>query len=438
MKLEQLTILLPCHSLEDFTLSRSADEAEQVLCCWSTLWHPALIDEAQAVPSWRSAEDPPQETDGYLFTIPDCSGDLVPVDWVEKAKASGAAVLHPMQNRRAMVDAALQHLDTNERTVDPELVADFHALGYGHLVVELLTRQLRYMSNLDEESFKSAVLLAAKEAVNGDVEAAKTQLQSAFDLLHESREYFYPVEAHLLDLTLVAPTTLGDSIRSELASQFPTNLLVTAEVIQRMAREEPASLQALTEALAGNRAALVGGEFAERELPLLSPEAIFHDLSRGIETYEKLLQARPMVFGRRKFGLTPLLPGILKKLGFSGALHCTLDDGRFPTGNQSRIQWEGIDGAVLETVGRVPLDVSRADAFLRLSERLGDAMDLDHVATIVLAHWPGQSSPWYEDLRRIANYSTVLGTFSTIDDYFEETGLAGQRTSYSADQYRSP
>ncbi|HYW77943.1 MAG TPA: hypothetical protein VE890_00130, partial [Thermoguttaceae bacterium] len=413
MKLDQLTVLLPCHSLEDFTLSRSADEAEQLLGCWSALWHPTLLDEAQAVPTWESAENPPQATEKCLFTIPDCSGELLPVDWVDNAKTLGAAVLPPIQDRRAMVDAALKTTDAGQHNVDPDLVADFHALGYGYLVVELLTRQLRYMSNLDEASFKSSVLLAAKEAVTGDIEAAKTQLQSAFDLLHESREYFYPVEAHLLDLTLVAPTTLGGSVRSELAGQFPSNLLVTAEVIQRMAQEEPSSLEALAEALANKRAALVGGALTERELPLLTPEAILHDLSRGIETYEKLLQARPTVFGRRRFGLTPLLPGILKKLGFKGVLHCTLDDGRFPTGNQSRIQWEGIDATVLETVGRVPIDVSRADAFLRLSERLGDAMDLDHVATIVLAHWPGQSSPWYEDLRRIAKYSTVLGTFST-------------------------
>ena len=36
-----------------------------------------------------------------------------------------------------------------------------------------------------------------------------SSLQSAFDLLHQAREYFYPVQTHLLDLTLVAPSTLG-------------------------------------------------------------------------------------------------------------------------------------------------------------------------------------------------------------------------------------
>ena len=46
---------------------------------------------------------------------------------------------------------------------------------------------------------------------------AREHLQSAFDRLHEAREYFYPIEARLLDLTLVAPTTLGTSrLRDEL------------------------------------------------------------------------------------------------------------------------------------------------------------------------------------------------------------------------------
>ena len=31
-----------------------------------------------------------------------------------------------------------------------------------------------------------------------------------------------------------------------------------------------------------------------------------------------------------------------RSLGFVGLMHYTLDDGRFPTGNQSRIQWEGL------------------------------------------------------------------------------------------------
>jgi alpha-mannosidase len=132
------------------------------------------------------------------------------------------------------------------------------------------------------------------------------------------------------------------------------------------------------------------------------------------------------------------LPQIVKMLGFSAAVHCTFDGGRFPTDSQGRIRWQGLDGTSLDALARVPTDVAKSDAFLRLPEVLGNAMDLSHAATMMLTHWPGRTSPWYEDVRRIAGYSPVLGKFVTLADYFEQTGLAGLPTEYQADQYRTP
>ena len=256
--------------------------------------------------------------------------------------------------------------------------------------------------------------------------------------MHEAREYFYPVEARLVDLTLVAESTLGDLFQVELDDTLPRNLLISANVVEVMAEREPATLDALKRALADNRAALIGGERVELPLPLLGPEAVEHHLRRGLAAYEEYLGRRPNIFGRRRFGLTPVLPQILDRLGFTGVLHCTLDDGRFPTGNQSRIQWEGIDGTTIEAVGCLPVDAGRAESFLRLAEDVGNAMNLDHASTVIFAHWPGRACPWYDDLRRIAAYGSVFGTFVTMTDYFEQTALAGQRNLYKPDQYRSP
>ncbi len=443
MKFDQLTVLLPCLSLEDFALSRSSEESEQLLSGWSALWHPALIHATGTVPSWAPAESPPAEPSGHLVIVPDCSGELLPDDWLAQAEEANACVLRGLKTRPEMIAAILERLHGDPDPVEPvrinpEIVADFLALGYCHLMVELLTRQLRYMSNLDEESFKSAVLLAVEQAVADDLDETKTHLQSAFDLLHEAREYFYPVEAHLLDLTLIAETTLGQSLRDEMARPLPTNLLISGEHVREMARREPETLEALLGALERSEVDLLGGDYDERPLPLLPPEAMWHHFHRGANAYQEHLGRRPTVFGRRRFGLTPILPGLLRRLGFTGAMHSTLDDGKFPTGNQSQIQWEGVDATLIETLGRVPSDVGRPETFLTLPERLGDSMDLDHVATIVLAHWPGQSSRWYEDLRRIASFSPVLGTFSTVTNYFEQTGFTGQQTRYKADQYQSP
>jgi alpha-mannosidase len=294
------------------------------------------------------------------------------------------------------------------------------------------------MSNLDEASFEQELVAAAEHACKGENEEARQRLQAAFDLLHTAREYFYPVEAHLLDLTLLAPTTLGPSLRTDLAGRLPVNFLVSGEVIEEMARREPQSLEALRTVLAEDRAAILGGEHRELELPLLSPEAIGHQLKKGLDAYQRHLGVRPTVFGRRRFGLTPVLPQILDKLDFVGAMHSTLDDGRFPASDQSRVRWEGVDGTVIESLARVPSDISRADAFLRLPQQLGNSMDMDHVATVLFAHWPGRSSTWYEDVRRVTRYTRVMGSFATVSDYFQQTGMSGRQAAYKADEYRSP
>ncbi len=300
-----------------------------------------------------------------------------------------------------------------------------------------MTRKLRYMSNLDEHALQTSALAAAREAVAGNTTAAKAHLQSAFDRLHEAREYFYPLDARLLDLTLVAPSTLGQALRDELADGLPRNLLVSGEVIEEIAGREPETLDVLKRALAGGSITLVGGEHSEFPLPLLDPEAIAGHLSRGLAVYQELLQQRPVVFGRRRFGLTPTLPQVLRRLGFSAALHCTLDDGRFPTSDQSLVSWEGLDGTAIPSLGCLPIDASRAESFLSLAKKLADSMSLDHTATVMFAHWPGRACCWYDDLRRIAAYGPVLGGFSTMPGLFGEVA-EGESKNYQPDEYRSP
>ena len=65
-------------------------------------------------------------------------------------------------------------------------------------------------------------------------------------------------------------------------------------------------------------------------------------------------------------------------------------------------------------------------------------MDMDHVATLCLAHWPGQVLPWYEDIRRAARYTSALGKFVTLEQYFRDTDLPGMNERFEGDQYKAP
>ncbi len=438
MRFSDLVILLPCTSLEDLSLDRDPADAEGLLSAYSALWHPALLASAQAIPQAVRAEDPPQEPAHHLVMVPAAAESMLPPEWIDRASSAGACVIHGLRRRADMVAAALEQLDGGDRGVDPDLAADFLALGYGHLLVELLTRQLRYMSNLDEVRLRNEAVAGAEAALAGDAQTARERLRNALDQLSESREYFYPVEAYLLDLILVAPTTLGAALREELAAEGPTNLLLDGSTLERMAAEEPETLAALREALEKDAAGLIGGGLDEAPLPLLPVEALLEHLRRGFSVFDRLLGRRPGVFGRRRFGLTPVLPQLVHDLGMEGVFHCTLDDGRFPSGNQSKVRWEGLDGTEVEALGRVPIDVARPDSFLSLPNKLGDTLDLDHTATAVMARWPGQTSPWLEDLRRMVRHSPVVGKFVTVDHYFEETRLSGQQKRYGPDEYRAP
>ncbi|MGA2798933.1 MAG: hypothetical protein ABSE63_15245, partial [Thermoguttaceae bacterium] len=438
MKIDRLATILPCSNLDDLRLERDPDESEELLSAWSALWHPALIDAAQAMPTWHPADHPPQESAGSLIILPECCETLLPDGWLARAETSGVLLLRKFKHRPEMVQAALERIGCGTTTIDPDLAADFLALGFCRFVVELLTRKYSYMGNIDDTALQTAVLAAAKAAVHGDFVNAKAELQSAFDRLHEAREYFYPVETRLIDFTLAAPTTLGDSLLKELTTGSPRNLLISAETLQDMARREPATLAALKAALANNSVSIVGGEFAEAPLPLLPPNAVEFHLHRGIEVYKHILDRRPVIFARRRFGLTPILPRILAKTSFTAAVHFTLDDGQFPTGNQSCLQWEGLDGTSIDALAKIPLDADRADSFFRLPEKFDSGMEMDHLPTMVFAHWPGRVCNWYGDLARISSYSRVLGAFCTLDDYFQHAALSGQKVKYNADQYRSP
>jgi alpha-mannosidase len=437
MKFQELLILLPCHSLEDFPTHHEGDDAQSLLSSWSALWHPELLAAAGQAPTWRRIEDPPSDLKGKLIVVPSVCVQRLPTGFAQRCKDEGGLLIRKTASRQEILAAALG-ADDGTRSVPATLAADFLALGYAYLQIQLLTRQMRYSSNLDETYFKNTALAAAAAAVEGNVALAKEKLSACFSVLAEERDHYYPVDAFLLDLNLTAATTLGQPLRDELARETPKSVLVSADLLGEMAAKEPTTLAALKEALAAGRLGLVGGEASEERLPLLSHEAILAELRRGLAGYQSLLARRPEVFGRWRYGLSPHLPGILHRLGFRGALHATFEEGKTPDGLQIKVRWEGLDGSAIDAIARTPLDATRPQTFLSLATKMGESMDSDHVATMCLAHWPGQASEWLDDLRRIASYSPALGKFVTIDAYFRDTAQPGQLDRFEADRYRSP
>lgn len=438
MMYQQLIVLLPCQSLEDFPTHLEGGEAAGLLAAWSALWHPALIACAGKIPSWYRADSPPEDVTNKLVVVPGVSKPQVPTGYLQRVESESACLVQNQLDRGEIIELALRGLAAPPDTGVCELASDFLALGYCYLQVELLTRKLRYSSNLDEIHFQNQVVAAAAAAMAGNSEAAHERLAASFDILAAERDHYYPGEAYLLDLTMLVPTTLGDSLRNQLALPGTCNLLLSGELLQQMADSEPRTLEALQTALQAGRAGLIGGEYGERNLTLLSCETLLSQFQQGAAKYQAILGCRPKVYARRRFGVTPFLPQILTKLGFDAALHVSLEDGVVPEGSQVKVRWEGCDGTSITALARLPLDAAKPQTFLNLGVKLGESMDMDHIATVCLAHWPGTPSPWYDDLRRTASYCSALGKFIAMDEYFRTTDYPVHQDRFGYDQYRSP
>ncbi|MFI4874291.1 MAG: hypothetical protein ACIALR_03105, partial [Blastopirellula sp. JB062] len=316
---QEVYILVPCHSFEDFPTHHRGDEAASLLACWSAMWRPELIATTGKMPAWARVDTPPEELQDRLLLIPLVSEQEMQAGFARRARESGAKVVRKIIDRDEAIAAALEGLELPPN-LDQELAADFVALGYCYLQTELLTRQMRYSSNLDEIYFGEKLVAAAQAAVSGESEASRILLQTCFDVLAEERNSFYPVDSYFLDLTLCASTTL-DELPEAINDSQPCNLVLSGEVAAELAQTRPETAAQVRDGLKAKKCGLIGGEYREGPLTLYDPETLLANFRNGLASYEQHLGQRPFIFGRRRFGLSSFLPQVLKSLGFHGAIH---------------------------------------------------------------------------------------------------------------------
>ena len=75
---KDLIVLLPCQSLENLSLDREGDEAQQLLSAWTALYHPKVMAQASGSPRWVSAESPPEDLASSLIVLPECAESSLP------------------------------------------------------------------------------------------------------------------------------------------------------------------------------------------------------------------------------------------------------------------------------------------------------------------------------------------------------------------------
>lgn len=428
--LKNFLYLLPGYELDGFPRHANSAQAEQWLAAWVAMWHPTLIEACGAAPHWHPCESAPSDLAGTLVIQTSLATDVD--SRFAKGHADQQCVLLETSESESSGDwqglqqTMLQRVGLEE-TSEPllsELRRPFAALGYAYLQIQLMTRQLRYTSNLDQVMFSDQLTSAAEHTLRGQREPALEMLQSCFDSLGQERDHYYSLDVQLLDVTLLAESTLGKSLARQfesLSQEVPANFLASAGLLTQLKERQPDGFQLLSEALQLQQACLIGGLEDERPHPLMNREALTRDFQRGRKAYRQLDLDPPKSFGRLSFGMTTDSPSELKRHGFEGAFLVAWSNGAYPEGSQAKLAWEASDGIYLSALSGSVLDASDASSFLTLGWQIGEALDHQHVPTQVFAHWPGQGCEFFRLLQIVSEYTPALGRWTTAERYFAET-----------------
>jgi len=449
----ELAIALPCESLDDFPIEHKGTNAENLLACWTGLWHPALIKQTRTFPEiqptsesspyWQADDDTSATKPSPLIVVPNISavalGSTTIMSWTENCEG---LVIEEICDRQQIIDQAAMTSDellSWQQSISADLADDFYALGYAYLQTMIMSLKLRFSSNLDIADFETMVVDAADAAVVGNEKQTKEKLFACFDALLEEKNCYYPVEPQLCELLLAHPNTLGNSLTKQLEStDSPINILISGQDAQLLADKNPTALARIKQLVESEQLSIVGGLESELNDNLVNTETVANQLAIGRDSLKQAFGKPPNVFARRSFGLTPITPGILKSFGYDGAIHANFSGGVIPSMGSGVMRWTGDDEEHVLAISEVPMDAADSGTFLELGMVLGDMIDSAHSATALLTHWPNKTCQSLSDLKRIARFVPLFGEFVTLDQVFDDAYDPGYGQAFTADEYESP
>lgn len=440
---DECGVLIPAATLEDLPSDLSDNDARSLLATWTVLWHPQLLADLGQIPTWYRADSPPDPVGKRILTVPTSSIGQLPDRFQQKCTESNDCRFVTGESRSAMLKAlelaeSLPDLTGESRTIG---LGDFFAVGYATLQIQMMTRKLRYTSNLDEIHLQNRVVVAAKSFLEGEGQAAIEAMHDVFDCLAEERDHYFASDPHLVDLVLMTDTTLDRLVDQTLVDldapdesddhpeppiggdhsppplPTPVNVLLDGPVVEAVSKLAQDKRDLLRGAISSGAIGWCGGgpsgDVCLDSLTFNQAEAI---LRKVLADCEQVLGATPKTLARFSGGCPADLSGALVRLGYKGAIPLDFASGT-GFGDESKVVIRG-GGAEIESLTAKPKDAGSDSAFVWLGARLGEAIDSGEIATALLAHWPGQSSDSFNDLRRVASWSLALGKFWKLDDYF--------------------
>ena len=472
----QCSVLLPIRTLEDFPTDLDDCEARSILAAWTVLWHPQLLAASEQSPVWHRADSPPEPHSdspaaensaaensaaensaaensaaesgqnsfvGHLFISPNSAAQTLPDGYEDRAKAAGAVWITgddrrsmlSQLNQAGLIQTELPAQVLGSRTIGME---DFFAAGYAALQVQVMTRRLRYTSNLDQVHLQTRLIDSAKAFLASQTGEAIEALHDVLDCLAEERDHYFTSDPHLIDLTLVTPSTIDAAISDPVLAaasageksndatsddegvlQTPANVLIDADAINLIAVRSDSASREFCEQLRENKIGwAAGGPSPDVQFDLMDYASSARAISEAHKKATDCIGAAPLVYGRIS-GETPsdLMTAIALQ-GYAGVIPLNFTAGT-GHGSEAKVLFP-VAGDEIEALTVKPIDAASDSEFLSIGARLGEAIDGGEIATGLLVHWPGQGCDSFRDLRRLASWSLSLGRFWKIGDYFTE------------------
>ncbi|MDA8743721.1 hypothetical protein N9N28_03705 [Rubripirellula amarantea] len=467
---QECCVLIPVSTLEDFPSDLSDRDACSLLAAWTVLWHPELIARSGQVPQWYRADAPPEPnldaapnpnvdslddhstthaTDfaGRVIAVPSPSEAKLPPGYIDRAKAAGAKWISGANRDEMAAALGLEPVSDQtfgdqphtERTIG---VDDFYAAAYTSLQVQIMTRRLRYTSNLDQIHFESRLVAAATAFVEKRTQEAIEALHEVFDALAEERDHYFTSDPHLVDLMLVTGSTAASAIAqlanaplhaSESADESsvlptPINALLDTSALEYFASQADETTTAVQSRLRDQDLGwAAGGPEKNLQFDTLSFADAAAAFTQSHELAVRCIGAAPRVYARLDGDTPSDLLGEVARLGYSGIIPINFAAGS-GFGEEAKVTLP-IPGGDIEALTAKPIDAASDSSFLTIGTKLGESIDNGEVSTGLLVHWPGRVCDSFRDLRRAASWCVALGRFWKIDEYFH----LGERPYHQGD-----
>ncbi len=431
---DECCVLIPAATLEDFPSNAADFDARSMLAGWTVLWHPRLLAQSEQLPTWYRADSPPDVDGPRVVVVPTLSGDQIPRGYEAKCRKNPDCCWVSGEDREQMLQILkldeLPILKWENRSIS---VQDFFAAGFVSLQIQVMTRRLRYTSNLDEIHLQGRVVAAAKAFVNGDAEATAEALHDVFDCLSEERDHYFSSDPHLIDLTLLTPSTLDTFVDQQLAAILqspadanpaddsvhptPCNVLIDHDVAMALKKTDGEQYREFCASICGGQIGWAGGDPDPTYcLDAMSLDQADQAIAAGHKLASEAIGSSPTVYSRFS-GATPadVTPAIAR-MGYQGMIPIDFSRGS-GFGDEAKVIRQG-GGAEIQALTAKPIDAGSDASFLNLGARLGESIDSGEIATALLVHWPGNECESFRDLKTAASWSLALGKFWKLEDYF--------------------